>query len=68
MRAMRTCAKKKEHANAPAGPFTTFSHCACGYNIRKELVSAAKSVGVSSPTNEYAYQFRTFCIRFAVNA
>ena len=68
MRAMRTYAKKKEHANAPIGPFTTFSHCAYGRNIRNELISAAKSVGVSSPTNEYAYQFRTFCIRFAVNA
>ena len=68
MRAMKTFAKKNESMNAPVGPCTTFSHCACGYNIRKELVSAAKSVGVSSPTNEYAYQFRTFCIRFAVNA
>ena len=68
MRAMRTYAKKIECANAPTGPFTTFSHCAYGCNIRNELISAAKSVGVSSPTNEYAYQFRTFCIRFAVNA
>ena len=38
MRAMKTFAKKKEHVNAPAGPFTTFSHCVYGYNIRKELV------------------------------
>ena len=38
MRAMKTYAKKKEHVNALAGPFTMFSHCACGYNIRKELV------------------------------
>ena len=38
MRAMKTYAKKNEHVNAPIGPFTTFSHCAYGYNIRKELV------------------------------
>ena len=38
MRAMRTYAKKKEYLNAPAGPFTMFSHCVYGYNIRKELV------------------------------
>ena len=65
MRAMRTYAKKKEHANAPAGPFTTFSHCAYGYNIRNELISAAKSVGGDDPgapqsptsTTEYAYQY-----------
>ena len=43
MRAMKTYAKKKEHANAPAGPFRMFSHCACGYNIRNELISAAKN-------------------------
>ena len=28
-----------------------------GYNIRNELISAAKSVGALSPTNEYAYQY-----------
>ena len=51
MRAMRTYAKKKkEHANAPAGPFRMFSHCACGYNIRNELVSAAKNT-------EHQYQY-----------
>jgi len=49
MRAMRTCAKKKECVNAPAGPFTMFSHCACGYNIRNELISAAKLVGGDDP-------------------
>ena len=38
MRAMKTYAKKKEYVNAPAGPFTMFSHCVYGYNIRKELV------------------------------
>ena len=38
MRAMRTCAKKKEHANAPVGPFTMFTHCAYGYNVRGEVV------------------------------
>ena len=62
---MRTYAKKKEHANAPAGPFTTFSHCVYGYNIRNELISAAKSVGGDDPgapqsrtfTTEYAYQY-----------
>ena len=54
---MRTYAKKKECVNAPIGPCTTFSHCAYGYNIRNELISAAKSVGASSPTNEYAYQY-----------
>ena len=62
---MRTCAKKNECANAPVGPFTTFTHCACGYNIRKELVLAAKSVGGDDPgapqsptlTTEYAYQY-----------
>ena len=54
---MRTYAKKKEHVNAPIGPFTTFSHCACGYNVRNELISAVKLVGASSPTNEYAYQY-----------
>ena len=65
MRAMRTCAKKNECANAPIGPFTTFTHCAYGYNVRKELVSAAKSVGGDDPgapqsptlTTEYAYQY-----------
>ena len=65
MRAMRTYAKKKECVNAPAGPFTTFSHCAYGYNIRNELISAAKSVGGDDPgvpqsrtfTTEYAYQY-----------
>ena len=50
MRAMRTYAKKKEHANAPIGPFTTFSHRACGYNIRNELISAAKNT-------EHQYQY-----------
>jgi len=35
---MRTCAKKKECVNAPAGPFTMLSHCACGYNVRGEVV------------------------------
>ena len=50
MRAMRTCAKKNECVNAPAGPFTTFSHCACGYNIRNELISAAKNT-------EHQYQY-----------
>ena len=62
---MRTYAKKKEHVNAPIGPFTTFSHCAYGCNIRKELISAAKSVGGDDPgapqsrtfTTEYAYQY-----------
>ena len=49
MRAMRTYAKKKEHANAPAGPFTMFSLCVYGYNIRNELISAAKSVGGDDP-------------------
>ena len=49
MRAMRTCAKKKECVNAPVGPFTTFTHCACGYNIRNELISAAKLVGGDDP-------------------
>ena len=43
MRAMRTYAKKNECMNAPAGPFTMFSHCAYGYNIRNELISAAKN-------------------------
>ena len=57
MRAMKTYAKKKECVNEPIGPFTTFSHCVCGYNIRNELISAVKSVGASSPTNEYAYQY-----------
>ena len=42
MRAMRTYAKKKEHVNAPVGPFTTFSHCAYGYNIRNELVCSRR--------------------------
>ena len=46
---MRTYAKKKECANAPASPFTTFSHCAYGYNIRNELISAAKLVGGDDP-------------------
>ena len=35
---MKTYAKKNEHVNAPIGPFTTFSHCACGYNVRGEVV------------------------------
>ena len=35
---MRTYAKKIECANAPAGPFTTFSHCAYGHNVRSELI------------------------------
>ena len=47
---MRTCAKKKECVNAPIGPFTTFSHCACGCNIRNELISAAKNT-------EHQYQY-----------
>ena len=38
MRAMRTYAKKKECANAPADPFTTFSHCVYIYNMRSELI------------------------------
>ena len=50
MRAMRTYAKKKEHVNAPVGPFRMFSHCACGYNIRNELISAAKNT-------EHQYQY-----------
>ena len=62
---MRTYAKKNECMNAPIGPFTTFSHCAYGCNIRKELISAAKSVGGDDPgapqsrtfTTEYAYQY-----------
>ena len=49
MRAMRTYAKKKECVNAPVGPFTTFSHCVYGRNIRNELISAAKSVGGDDP-------------------
>ena len=49
MRAMKTYAQKKEHVNAPAGPFTTFSHCVYGYNIRNELISAAKLVGRDAP-------------------
>ena len=65
MRAMRTYAKKKECVNAPVGPFATFSHCACGYNIRNELISAAKLVGGDDPgapqsrtsTTEYAYHY-----------
>ena len=35
---MRTCAKKTECVNEPIGPFTTFSHCAYGYNVRGEVV------------------------------
>ena len=50
MRAIRIYAKKKECANAPAGPFTTFSHCVYGYNIRNELISAAKNT-------EHQYQY-----------
>ena len=50
MIAMRTYAKKKEHANAPAGPFRMFSHCVYGYNIRNELISAAKNT-------EHQYQY-----------
>ena len=65
MRAMKIYAKKKEHANAPVGPFTMFTHCAYGYNVRNELISAAKSVegddhgAPQSPTSttEYAYQY-----------
>ena len=44
---MRTYAKKKECVNAPAGPFRMFSLCVYGYNIRNELISAAKSVGLA---------------------
>ena len=47
---MRTYAKENECVNAPVGPFTTFSHCACGYNIRNELISAAKNT-------EHQYQY-----------
>ena len=47
---MRIYAKKKEHANAPAGPFTTFKHCVYGCNIHKELISAAKNT-------EHQYQY-----------
>jgi len=36
---MRTYAKENECVNAPIGPFTTFSHCAYGYNPRSEVVS-----------------------------
>ena len=50
MRAMRTYAKKKECVNAPVGPFTMFSHCVYGYNVRKELISAAKNT-------EHQYQY-----------
>ena len=50
MRAMRTCAKKNECMNAPVGPFTTFSHCVYGYNVRIELISAAKNT-------EHQYQY-----------
>ena len=50
MRAMRTYAKKKECMNAPIGPFTTFTHCVYGYNIRNELISAAKNT-------EHQYQY-----------
>ena len=62
---MKTYAKKNECVNAPAGPFTMFSYCAYGCNIRNELISAAKSVGGDDPgapqsptsTTEYAYQY-----------
>ena len=65
MIAMRTYAKKKECANATVGPFTMFSHCVYGYNVRNELISAAKLVGRDDPiapqsptlTTEYAYQY-----------
>mgnify|MGYP003498948918 CR=1 FL=1 len=39
---MRINAKKKEHVNAPIGPFTTFSHSECDYNIRNELVCSRR--------------------------
>ena len=38
MRAMRINAKKNECVNASDRPFTMFSHCTYGYNIRNELV------------------------------
>jgi RHS repeat-associated protein len=58
MRAMRINAKKKECANAPIGPFTTFSHCVYDYNIRNELVSATKNAK-GAEVLEYQYQYST---------
>ena len=59
MRAMRINAKKKECANAPIGPFTTFSHCVYDYNIRNELVSATKNAK-GAEVLEYQYQYDDF--------
>ena len=39
---MKTYVKKTECVNAPAGPFTTFSHCVYGYNVRSELISSRR--------------------------
>ena len=50
---MRINTKKKECANASDRPFTMFSHCVYGYNIRNELVSATKN----SEYTEYQYQY-----------
>ena len=55
---MRINAKKKECANAPIGPFTTFSHCVYDYNIRNELVSATKNAK-GAEVLEYQYQYST---------
>jgi hypothetical protein len=55
MRAMRINRKKKECANAPIGPFTMFSHCVYGYNVRSELISSRREAEVL----EYQYQYST---------
>jgi hypothetical protein len=52
MRAMRINTKKKECVNAPIGPFTIFSHCVYGYNVRSELISSRREAKVL----EYQYQ------------
>ena len=50
---MRINAKKKEHANAPVGPFTMFSLCVYGCNVRSELIYSHR--GAENAEDGYAY-------------
>ena len=52
---MKTYAKKTECMNAPVGPFTTFSHCACGYNVRGEVVFSRRDA--EGAENEFEYNY-----------
>jgi hypothetical protein len=51
---MKINAKKKELANPPVGPFTTFSHCVYGFNVRSELIFSRRDAK-GAEVLEYQY-------------